>query len=42
MRKIIIATYLTMDGVLQAPGGPEKILRMDSNGAAGPFTTGMI
>ena len=24
MRKIIIATYLTMDGVLQAPGGPEE------------------
>jgi dihydrofolate reductase len=24
MRKIIVATFLTMDGVLQAPGGPEE------------------
>jgi len=24
MRKIIVATYMTMDGVLQAPGGPEE------------------
>jgi dihydrofolate reductase len=24
MRKIIIASYITMDGVLQAPGGPEE------------------
>jgi dihydrofolate reductase len=24
MRKIIVASYITMDGVLQAPGGPEE------------------
>lgn len=24
MRKIIVSTFLTMDGVLQAPGGPEE------------------
>jgi dihydrofolate reductase len=24
MRKIVIASYITMDGVLQAPGGPEE------------------
>jgi dihydrofolate reductase len=24
MRKIIVATYMTMDGVLQAPGGPDE------------------
>lgn len=24
MRKIIVATFLTLDGVLQAPGGPEE------------------
>jgi dihydrofolate reductase len=24
MRKVIVATYMTMDGVLQAPGGPEE------------------
>ena len=24
MRKIIVVTFMTMDGVLQAPGGPEE------------------
>ena len=24
MRKIIVLTFLTLDGVMQAPGGPEK------------------
>ena len=24
MRKIVVATYMTMDGVLQAPGGKEE------------------
>ncbi len=24
MRKIIVTTFMTMDGVLQAPGGPEE------------------
>lgn len=24
MRKIIITSFITMDGVLQAPGGPEE------------------
>ena len=24
MRKIIVSPYITLDGVMQAPGGPEK------------------
>ncbi|KKT89110.1 MAG: hypothetical protein UW87_C0008G0023 [Candidatus Moranbacteria bacterium GW2011_GWC2_45_10] len=24
MRKIIITTFITLDGVMQAPGGPEE------------------
>ena len=29
MRKIIITTFITLDGVLQAPGGPEEDLSQD-------------
>ena len=27
MRKIIVTTFMTMDGILQAPGGPEEVER---------------
>ncbi len=30
MRKIIVLSFVTLDGVMQAPGGPEEIPPEDS------------
>lgn len=35
MRKIIVLEFITMDGVMQAPGGRRKMLQEFSNTAVG-------
>jgi hypothetical protein len=40
MRKIIVNTFMTLDGVMQAPGGPEEDPAGGFNWAAGRSTTG--
>lgn len=43
MRKIIASTFLSLDGVMQAPGGPERRTRgAASSSAAGPRPTGTM
>ncbi len=36
MRKIIAATFVSLDGIMQAPGGPKRIRSAASSSAAGP------
>ncbi len=38
MRKIITTTFVTLDGVMQAPGGPEEDARAGSSTADGRLT----
>jgi len=35
MRKLIVLSFITLDGVMQAPGGPEEDPTGGSNTAAG-------
>ena len=37
MRKIIVLSFITLDGVMQAPGGPEEDSWAVSNMAAGLY-----
>lgn len=39
MRKIVVLTFVSLDGVMQAPGGPEEDLLVALSTAAGPFLT---
>jgi hypothetical protein len=41
MRKIVANTFVTLDGVMQAPGGLKKIPRGASSTEAGQSTIGM-
>lgn len=42
MRKLSILAFVTLDGVMQAPGAPRKTLPVASNTAAGSQATGTI
>ena len=35
MRKVIIGAFVSLDGAMQAPGGPKRIQREASSWAAG-------
>ncbi len=35
MRKIIVLSFITLDGMMQAPGGPDEDNRMALNMVAG-------
>jgi hypothetical protein len=41
MRKLIVAEFITLDGVIQAPGGADETQRVALCMAAGPSLTGM-
>jgi hypothetical protein len=41
MRKIIVLSMISLDGVMQAPGGPEEDRSGGLNTAAGPNLMGM-
>jgi hypothetical protein len=40
MRKIVANTFMTLDGVMQAPGGPEEDPQEASSTVGGRSTTG--
>ena len=40
MRELIVNSFLTLDGVMQAPGGPGEDDEAGSPTAAGPSPTG--
>ncbi len=42
MRKIIVLSFISLDGVMQAPGGPERIQVVDLNMVAGLSLISMI
>jgi hypothetical protein len=42
MRKLVVNTFVTLDGVMQAPGGPEEDPTGNFNSEAGHSITGMI
>ncbi|MBB3393242.1 hypothetical protein FHT82_006035 [Rhizobium sp. BK275] len=42
MRKIIASTFVSLDGVMQAPGGPDEDPSTVSNSVAGYFPTRTI
>jgi len=39
MRKLIVLSFITLDGVMQAPGGPEEDPRAGLSMAAGSLAT---
>lgn len=41
MRKIIVLSFLSLDGVMQAPGGPKKTVLMALNLADGQLLSFM-